>query len=255
MQRRSRKLRWSAAVGGIALATAVMALPAQAGDDNRLQAGGKGTVLRYNFDNGESLNAGTRVRDVSGNRHHGTVIVSGRGNLRSVPGVTGRAAKFPRKCKGCGRGIIEASDARGLEPRKRAFSFGAAVRVTDRQAARGKDPNIIQKGLLKQRGGQWKLELVGSRPRCIIQGRAGKVEVSSTVSVDDGTWHSLQCARKGPTVTLRIDGVVVNQGTGRTGRIVNDAPVRLGGKGVAGSGGNDQYHGALDNVFVKIRRR
>ena len=265
MQQGSKSLRWSAAVGGIAVATAVMVLPAQAGDAqrgaaqagdaSRLRASSLDTVLRYNFDNGESLRAGTRVRDVSGNRHHGTVIVSGSGQIKRVPGVTGRAAKFPRKCKGCGRAIIEASDERGLEPRKRAFRFGAAVRVTDNQATGGKDPNIIQKGLINQPGGQWKLELVGARPRCVIQGRGGKVLVSTSVAVDDGTWHTLECARVGRTVTLRIDGAVANQSTGSTGRITNDSPVRVGGKGVGANSGNDQYHGAVDNVYVKIKRR
>lgn len=255
MQQRSKSLRWSAAVGGIAVATAVMVLPAQAGDASQLKAGSLDTVLRYNFNNGESLRPGTRVRDVSGNRNHGTVIVSGRGQIKRVAGVTGRAAKFPRKCKGCGRAIIEASDDRGLDPRKRAFRFGAAVRVTDGQATGGKDPNIIQKGLINQRGGQWKLELVGARPRCVIQGRGGKVLVSASVPIDDGRWHTLECARVGRTVTLRIDGAVANQSTGFTGRIINDAPIRLGGKGVGANSGNDQYRGALDNVYVKIKRR
>lgn len=113
----------------------------------------------------------------------------------------------------------------------------------------------MQKGYINGDGGQWKLELVTSRPRCVIAGRRGEVKASSTISIDNGRWRNLQCRRVGNLVTLRIDGKVAARGEGRIGRVTTSAPVRIGGKSVGKASDNDQYHGALDNVYLKINRR
>ncbi|MBA3265577.1 MAG: hypothetical protein H0T14_04280, partial [Nocardioidaceae bacterium] len=70
-----------------------------------------------------------------------------------------------------------------------------------------------------------------------------------------GAWHNLQCRREGRSVTLRIDGTAVNSGSGRIGRVTTSAPIRIGGKGIGTKSGNDQYHGSLDNVYLRIDRR
>jgi hypothetical protein len=46
----------------------------------------------------------------------------------------------------------------------------------------------------------------------------------------------------------------VAQANGATGRVANAIPVRIGGKAVGPAGDNDQYHGDMDNVFLKIIR-
>jgi len=256
--------RFSGASSAAGSALLCLALAASAGAGSAASAGlepageraGRVTTeFRFNFDNGESLEPGTRVRDVSGHKHRGTVVVSGNGDLRRVDGIRGIAAKFPARCSGCGRAIIEVSDERSLRPRAHPFWFGAAVRVTDRQTPRRKDPNIVQKGYLNGEGGQWKLELVGARPRCVIAGRRGEVKVLSPQRIDNGAWHNLQCRREGRSVTLRIDGTAVNSGSGRIGRVTTSAPIRIGGKGIGTKSGNDQYHGSLDNVYLRIDRR
>lgn len=259
---RTRRFGASSAATGVALvclglvSAATPAVSSSPGDGTTAARAGRVTTeFRFNFDNGESLEPGTRVRDASRHKNRGTVVVSGNGNLKRVDGLRGIGAKYPRKCRGCGRALIEVSDERTLRPRRHPFWFGAAVRATDGQARRGKDPNIVQKGYIYSQGGQWKLELVGSRPRCVIAGRRGEVKVKSSVNVDDGTWHNLQCRREGRLVTLRVDGKVVNRGKGRIGRITTTAPIRIGGKGVGSRSGDDQYHGSLDNVYLRIDRR
>ncbi len=79
--------------------------------------------------------------------------------------------------------------------------------------------------------------------------------INSTKRIDDNTWHRLECRRIGRTVTLRVDGEVVARANAATGRIRNNAPVRVGGKAVGTASDNDQYHGDLDNVFYSIKRK
>lgn len=89
-------------------------------------------------------------------------------------------------------------------------------------------PEHRAKGAHKQPGGQWKLELVGAQPRCVFRGMRGGAMIKAGQRVDDNTWHRLECRRIGRTVTLRVDGVVVASASAATGRIRNNAPVRVG---------------------------
>jgi hypothetical protein len=241
--------------GGVA-AEPVVAAPSTGSERSTLLLGRAGKVtteFRFTFDRRESLRPGTTVRDVSGHRNHGTVRTSNGGHLRKVNGVPGKAAKFP--CIGCGRALINVPDKRQLDPRRNPFWFGAAVKVTDAEARRGKDPNIMQKGLINQPGGRWKLELIGSHPQCTMSGSAGTLIVRSAIHIDDGTWHRLQCRRQQGVLSLWIDGALNRQKAGPTGRISNSAPIRIGAKALSTRGGNDQYHGRLDSLFYKIDRR
>jgi hypothetical protein len=254
---RTRRFTPTSATAGalLCLALAASAAPGAAASAATERTGKVTTEFRYNFDNGESLKPGTKVRDVSGHKHPGTVVVSGNGHLKRVDGVRGIAAKFPRQCRKCGRALINLSDDRSLRPQRHPFTFGAAVRATPTQTRRFRDPNIVQKGYINGAGGQYKLELVGSHPRCVVAGRGGQVKIKSPISINDGTWHKLTCNRNGRLVTLRIDGRHAVTVDGRIGRITTTAPVRIGGKGVGAASGNDQYHGSLDNVFLTIDRR
>jgi hypothetical protein len=214
-----------------------------------VRAAGFSTVFRYTFDKGESLRPGTKVRDVSGNRYTGTVKTAEGGTLSLERHKSaGRAAGFP--CKSCGRAAIEVNRKRGLNPLERAFRFGADIRM--RSAHVSRQSNVLQKGYYNQAGGQYKLQVDGGLPSCVVMGSAGRVTVRSARSVVDGRWHSLSCQRIGTRVVLRMDGAKLAQGVGPTGVIRNSAPVRIGAKKLAPSG--DQYHGDLDNPYLKIAR-
>ena len=243
----------SPATGGMASAEAVVSAGVSAGVSASEARTSDGFGL--NFDNGESLRPGSWVRDITGHGHRATVVVSDGGRLTRVKGVRGStAAGFPGTCGSCGRAILEIADRPALDPRRSAVRFGAAVRVTARRAPHGSDPNIVQKGLARTSGGQLKLELIGARPRCVVMGRAGGVSTARGPSVADGRWHHLACSRRGRVVALHIDGTVAAQKHGATGRIANAAPVRIGGKAVGHAGDDDQFHGRLDNVFLRITR-
>lgn len=253
--RLSRLLLSSFMVGAALVTAAGSAASAPSAALTAEQRGGGSYKFRFTFDNDESLRKGTRVKDVTGHGNYGVVKVTGGGHLTREPGIAGRGAGYPGRCPKCGRALIEISDSKGLDPRRRPFRFGTAVKVTDRQAKAGKDPNLVQKGLLSQPGGQWKLELIGARPRCVIVGSRGGVNIIASAPIDDAKWHQLECRRKGQTVTLWIDGVLRGTTVGKIGRIVNNAPVRIGGKAVGSASDNDQYHGDLDSVFLRVRTR
>ncbi len=187
------------------------------------------------------------MRNVAG-RGPGKVVGSAHGRLSVVKGITGRGAAFP--CVTCGRALIEAADRPALDPKRHSFRFGAAVRMTPRQGAH--HMNIVQKGYYNQQGGQYKLQVDLGRPSCVISGSGGRVIATSNRNLANSRWHNLNCERRGPEVILRVDGVVRGRMSGTIGLVSNASALRVGAKKVH-KGGNDQYHGRLDNVFVRIQ--
>jgi len=236
----------TAAVSAVSAATA---LPA-ASSAHEAKRVPPGTHLLLTFDHREPLKRDTVVRDVSGHRHGGMVRTRAGGTLRPVDGWFKRGAAFPKLCDPtCGRAIVEVADRKGLDPQRRPFVFGAAVKATRPQARLG--GNIVQKGFFNQAGGQYKLQLYkGGVPSCVVYGGKGRTIVNGTHTVADGRWHRLSCTRKPGWVTLRIDGKADATVRGPTGFIGNTVPLRVGGKKT--KPGNDQFHGAVDSVFLRF---
>jgi hypothetical protein len=199
------------------------------------------------FDDNKSLKRGTVVPDASGHGHRGVVLTAAGGAVRPIRGRFHRSAAFPARC--CGRAIIQVADSKRLDPRHRAFVFGATVRLGPVQAR--PDSNVVQKGFFRQAGGQYKLQvLAGGAPSCVLFGGKGRVILRGRRSIADRSWHRLTCQRTPTRVQLRVDGKVVAGAQQAVGFISNDAPVRIGGKKI--KAGNDQYHGVVDNVFLRL---
>jgi hypothetical protein len=197
------------------------------------------------FDMGESLRPNTRVRDASGHRHAGRVLVQDGARIASVNGWFRRGAAY-RPARG--QAIIEVPDSRGVDPHRRSFVFGAAVRTTHAQLRFGS--NVVQKGYHNQLGGQYKLQLDSSGvPSCVVRGSAGRVMAVGPRSVANGSWHRVSCTRTRSAVALRIDGKVRASVRAATGRLANSAPVRIGGKRLGAR--NDQYRGRVDSVYLR----
>jgi hypothetical protein len=86
--------------------------------------------------------------------------------------------------------------------------------------------------------------LVGTGSRRIFMATAGR-------SVADGRWHAIECVRSGSAFSILVDGSILRQiRIPAALSIVNSDPLRIGGKGL--SPNNDQFHGAVDDVFVAI---
>ena len=219
--------------------------------------------VAYDFDDDvRTDDRGVReVRDASGNGHASVVRSDPdqAGQITLIPHAgQGRAVRFPPPCMPgpdpCPRAIIQIEDAPDLRPGARDFTFGADVLVQSTEVSAGAD--IMQKGSATGvTPGVWKLELLADgRPRCGVVARDSGVEytASSSVGISAGGWHRVQCTKTATALTIDVDGIrrattVVPQGV----VVDSDAPMRLGGHNIQQD--TDQFFGALDNVFFRLR--
>ncbi|SDT39240.1 LamG-like jellyroll fold domain-containing protein [Actinoplanes derwentensis] len=209
-----------------------------------------GHVAAYNFD---STVADGTYDDGSGHGHLLRAVTRNGGTPRMVPHGRGHAIGFPAKCAGgdCPRLVLRAGDATGLNPGTGPLRYGAGVLLSPTETGRGE--NILQKGY-STGGGQYKLQVDGlsGKPSCGMSDVAGTVHVvHSRTTVADGRWHSLECRRIGPALTILVDGRTESTTTIPEALSVDTShPITIGGKGVGRN--NDQFHGTLDDVWVQI---
>jgi hypothetical protein len=198
-------------------------------------------VVRYGFE-GEGHRP-LRVQSAAG------------GAVQTEPHGGGLAVRFPPPCpvyrdRTCPRVILETTFA--TNPGAAPLRFGAAVRLAANETGDGE--NVLQKGFAHGHS-QFKLQIdgAGGQPSCVLVGTSSpRIHVvTAGVSVADGQWHTVECAREGPALTVFVDsGVAGRANVPAELSIVNNDLLRIGGKGT--STNNDQFHGALDDVFVSI---
>jgi hypothetical protein len=176
------------------------------------------------------------------------------GSLVQLPRGDGWAVHFPGRCyvdpKHCPRAILESGPAGILNPGTRAVRWGASVQMMGNETSDG--GNILQKGL-SDSGTQFKLQVDGlkGRPSCVVVGAEGKFLALSREPIADGKWHDLACERNNSQLILYVDGKrIAETPVPAQLSIVNNAPLRLGGKGHGAY--NDQFHGTIDDVFVEV---
>ncbi|MEV6304797.1 LamG domain-containing protein [Actinoplanes sp. NPDC051861] len=208
-------------------------------------------VAAYNFDT--TIADGT-FDDGSGRGHLLRAVTRNGGAPVMVPHGNGQAIRFPAKCAGdgCPRLILQAEGTDDLNPGSKALKYGAGVLLSPAETGRGE--NILQKGY-STGGGQYKLQVDGlsGKPSCGIGDRAGgAVHVArSRTSVADGKWHSLECRRTGPTLSILVDDRLESSVPVPPALSVDTVhPFTVGGKGVGTD--NDQFHGTLDDIWVHI---
>ena len=206
-------------------------------------------IAKYGFD-GRSGS----ILDESG-RGHTLSLVAGHGGLvRPVVHGQGTALAFPPKCTGgvCPHAVLQSPSSTDLNPGTRTIAYGADVLLTPGQTSNGQ--NIVQKGY-STTSSQWKLQIdgVGGRPSCVlVDDRKPTIRiVTSSVPVADGRWHAVQCRRAGTAFVVSVDGVA-RGGVAVPAKlsITNNQPLSIGAKGAYGD--NDQFNGAMDNVWVQI---
>ncbi|XVU25983.1 LamG-like jellyroll fold domain-containing protein [Actinoplanes sp. CA-054009] len=239
----------AAAPEGAAAARGDAPLSAARGDAPPVGATGV-LVARYAF-NGR---AGSII-DESGRGHTLRVISGHGGAVRRVVHGQGSALAFPGRClaRVCPHVALQtATSSADLNPGARNIAFGAEVMLTPGQTSKGQ--NVVQKGY-STTSSQWKLQIDGAagRPSCVLvdDKRPPIRMATSSVSVADGQWHSIECRRVGTTLFVLVNGYL----RGRTAipaklSVTNNRPMSIGGKGAYAD--NDQFNGALDNVWVQI---
>jgi hypothetical protein len=210
---------------------------------------GSSLIARYPF-NGR---AGT-ILDESGRGHTLRVISGHGGTVRQVVHGRGTALAFPPRCtrRVCPHVALQAPSSPELNPGTRNIAYGADVLLAPGQTSKGQ--NVVQKGYSTS-SSQWKLQIdgVAGRPSCVLvdDRRPAIRMVTSTIGVADGRWHAVECQRVGTALIVRVDAVV----RGRTAvparlSVSNNRPLSIGGKGAFAD--NDQFNGALDNVWVRV---
>ena len=210
-------------------------------------------VARYTFDG----NRQTSVLDESGEGHDLTIVASHGGRVKLISHGAGRALSFPAPCrrragKACAHVALRSASSADLNPGTANVSYGAAMILSATRTSKGQ--NVLQKGY-STTSSQYKLQVDGraGRPSCaVVDNQKTAIQlVRSTVSIADGGWHVVECERAGAVLRILVDGVT------RGARpiplalaITNNEPLAIGGKGAYRD--NDQFQGALDDVWVRI---
>ena len=207
-------------------------------------------VAQYTFDG----HLGTMLDD-TGKGHTMTLVTSHGGGLRTVAHGAGEGVAFPAKCpskRQCPHAVLQSPDSADLSPGVRPLAYGAAVRLAPDQTTKGQ--NVLQKGY-SATSSQYKLQVDGAagRPSCVLvdDKRPTIKLVRSAITVADGVWHTVECSRSADVMIILVDGVI--RGTLRipaTLSVTNTSPLSIGGKGT--SRDNDQFQGAVDDVWVRI---
>ncbi|MFC4066076.1 LamG-like jellyroll fold domain-containing protein [Actinoplanes subglobosus] len=218
----------------------------------RIGIAGAPFEVRYDFDGG----VGQPIADLTG-RHELRPLGQNGGALRLVPQGSGLAVAYPDRCtlpreRDCPRAILEGFRDDRLNPGRRSMRYGASIRMTHDDLADG--ANVLQKGYSVGGVSQYKLQVDHRQghPSCVIAGpRASIYRAEPWINVADGVWHDLECRRTLNRLVMVIDGIprawvaIPPQLS-----VANAEPLRIGGKGPAP--GNDQFAGAIDDVFITI---
>jgi Concanavalin A-like lectin/glucanases superfamily len=208
-------------------------------------------VASYNFD---STVADGTFDDGSGNGHLLRAAARDGGTVRAVPHGAGQALAFPPVCSDatCPRVVLQAADVPDLNPGSSPLRFGAGVLLP--RSGTGAGENVVQKGYATA-GGQYKLQVDGAsgRPSCAMsdQSDATIYVAKSAVSIADGQWHALECRRLGTGLVILVDDAQTGSASVPANlSVVTAQPLSVGGKGAGRT--NDQFHGQLDDVWIRI---
>jgi Concanavalin A-like lectin/glucanases superfamily len=212
-----------------------------------------GTRVVFSFDGGLAA-----LHSAAADQPALTLRSAQGGQLTGVPHGSGTALEFPAPCAQygapqCPRVVLEAPGA-GLNPGGHSLRWGATVQLVADRTTPGS--NIVQKGYAARAGGQFKLQVDGDAgaPSCVLVDAAPGSPVhiaKASASIADGRWHTVACTRAGTSLSVSIDGIQRGVTSVPAGLSVdNEDTLRIGGKGT--SPNNDQFSGALDDVFVDI---
>jgi concanavalin A-like lectin/glucanase superfamily protein len=152
----------------------------------------------------------------------------------------------------CPHAVLQSPNSADLNPGIQPLAYGATVRLARSQTSKGQ--NVVQKGY-SATSSQYKMQVDGApgRPSCVlVDDKTPTIKlVRSEVTVADGAWHAVECSRAADVFIILVDGVI--RGTLKipaTLSVTNTSPLSIGGKGT--SKDNDQFQGAVDDVWVRI---
>jgi hypothetical protein len=158
---------------------------------------------------------------------------------------------------------VPVPDADSLDPQADDITLTARVRVgvgedTTTHQMDDDSYDVVRKGFVTTEGGDYKMEIkrtadptVG-KLHCFFRGDQASVAKIARPDIVDGSWHTLECAKTGTSVTAKVDGRSFTQ-TGSAGSIDNAINVMVGAKTVDPRP-DDMFDGSMDYVSIDIAR-
>jgi hypothetical protein len=150
-----------------------------------------------------------------------------------------------------------------LSPGASDFEYGAVFRLNASSSGRSIDNgnNLFQRGLYADRS-QFKLQIDGGYPSCLVRGSAGQVYAKSSTKVTPDRWYRATCSRVGSRVTVGVTPyggaatTVSKVVSGSSGTLTfgSSVPASIGGKltaaGAVVSSATDQFNGAVARAWI-----
>jgi hypothetical protein len=101
---------------------------------------------------------------------------------------------------------------------------------------------------------EYKVELLSSNQiACTYHGSSSSNVATGGASLNDGSWHYVQCIKTASAIQLWIDGVLVHSTSAVIGSVSPPSDVNVGAHGNPGSSaGYDWYQGKLDDVSISF---
>jgi hypothetical protein len=153
-------------------------------------------------------------------------------------------------------------NAASLNPGSTSFSFGVTLTITAPPTPSKETYDVLRKGLVSTRGGDYKLEIMNSGGRavahCVVRsfranGTKVLASVTSTASLADGRPHAVACAKSATGITVTVDSLPARTKTyaGGLGSVANNANLGLGAKPETNpETGYDWFRGVLSDAWV-----
>lgn len=171
-------------------------------------------VAQWNMDN----DFGTTMTDSSGNGNDGTtynVVTSGSGYI-----FDGGTSK------------VVVPDSPTLNPGAADFSFSVDVQFDD-IPPKGRDYDLLRKGLRSEVGGDYKIEIVYglglAKAQCqVIDSLGHQAALRGTTNLADNQHHTITCKKTATGITMIVDGGRARKKAATLGTISNTAPVTIG---------------------------
>jgi Concanavalin A-like lectin/glucanases superfamily len=159
-----------------------------------------------------------------------------------LPGVSGTAYGFNGSSS-----YASVPSASSLNPGSASVTITIHLQTTGTPPPPPADWDVIRKGLYTSAGTEFKMEFQQSgQASCGFEGSGGYSELVAGPAINNGQWHTVQCAKTSSAIAVIVDGVMYAQ-SASVGSISNSAPVAIGARP-----GSDWYHGALDEASLQI---
>jgi hypothetical protein len=177
--------------------------------------------------------SGSAMQDSSGS-HSGklhSVQLRQPGSLNTAYGFTGSSE-------------VTVPSAGDLSPGNKNITITIQLKATS--VPKKPDWDLIRKGTVDTRGGEWKMEYQpNGKASCGFKG-AKSGGLSAGPALNNGKWHTVQCVKTSASIKLIVDGQTYSKSV-KIGSITNSAPVVIGSHG-----GSEFFNGALDEASIQI---